>query len=81
MSDHLEDMNFASDPFYIRHICDAIFLENLNSDLIDVSESLGCLLTFSPVRLWLPSLTLPNVPSPIVFPKKKRLEAAMKWRE
>jgi hypothetical protein len=29
--------------------------------------------TFSPVRVWVPSLTFPKVPSPRVFPRRRKL--------
>ncbi len=67
MSNQFKNMNFSRNSLNIRNISNSVFLQNFDSNLNPIN-SLETL-TFSPVKLWLPILTLPKVPSPIVFPK------------
>jgi hypothetical protein len=71
VADQFQDMNFSGNPFDIVNICYLFFLENLYGNL---EGSIMCKGggTFSPVRMCVPNLTLPNVPSPIVFPREVR---------
>lgn len=73
MSDELEDVDLSGHSLYITHILYFIFLQYLHSNLLlkihkAVVEIIWAILTFSPVKLWFPNLTLPNVPLPIVLP-------------
>jgi hypothetical protein len=68
VADKLENMYFSRNSLDIVYVGDFLLFEDLDCDLGEVKDG-KVELTFSPVRLWVPSFTFPNVPSPIVLPK------------
>lgn len=69
MTDKFKNMYFSCDSLDIVDVGDLLLFKDFDCDLKKI-RSLRDEVTFSPVRLWVPSLTFPNVPSPIVLPRR-----------
>jgi len=60
----LQNMDFSADALYICDVYNFWLPQNFYSYL----KELDLALTFSPVMMWTPAFTLPNVPSPRHLP-------------
>jgi len=68
VSHFLENLDLSCDTFNVLFVLDFIFLKNFNCYL-KMKIRRDWTHTFSPVRVWVASLTLPNVPLPSDLPE------------
>lgn len=65
VSNLLEDLDLPRDALYVLLVFDLVFLQDFHSNLKLMNYIRS---TFSPVRVWVASLTFPKVPLPNDFP-------------